>query len=341
MLFRLVLSLTVLLVGNSDIRAAPKADFHRGMVVSCPRWGPIWGSPSMAESLAELKEIGVDSVAIHPYGWVKRDGTVKFEPASELGFLSRAVELAREARVRLFWKPHLGYWGEFEWRGSIEFAEDETAWRKFFVDYEAFIVDQARFAAAAGLDLFAVGVELEATTHREGDWRRVIARVRDVFSGTVVYAANWDKLDMVPFWDAVDWIGVHAYYPLTEDPDPDRTRLAAGWKPHLDALRALSAKLEKPVLVAEVGYDLNPNAAREPWVYGTEDSPLSRELRTRLIEVAMDSLASEDFIRGMYWWKWMPGRTHFRRNFSMRDSDAKRALARRWAMSGAAELTSR
>lgn len=331
MALRPALVLGLGLLASTGLSAAPKREFHHGMVVSCPGWGPIWGSPAMAESLVELAEIGVDSVAIHPYGWVKRDGTVKFQPASELEFLSRAVELAHQADMRLFWKPHLGYWGEFEWRGSIEFGDDEAAWRKFFSEYEAFIVDQARFASSAGLDLFAVGVELEATVHREIEWRRVIAEVRKVFGGTVVYAANWDRLGQVPFWDAVDWIGVHAYFPLSDEDDPSSAQLAAGWAPHLEALRVLSARLNKPVLIAEVGYNLNPNAAREPWTYETDDSPLSRELRTRLIEAALVELASESFVRGMYWWKWMPGRTHHRRNFSMRDPEVTRALARAWA----------
>ncbi|MFQ5528212.1 MAG: hypothetical protein ACE5GX_18405 [Thermoanaerobaculia bacterium] len=338
MLVRLAVTLALLAAVGLVESADAVDDFHRGMVVSCPRWGPIWGSPAMAESLAELDGLGVDSVAIHPYGWVKRDGTVKFQPAQELAFLSRAVELSRDAGMHLFWKPHLGYWGQFEWRGAIEFGEDEAAWRKFFTDYQAFIVDQARFAARSGLDLFAVGVELEATTHREDDWRRVISAVREVFPGTVVYAANWDRLNAVPFWDAVDWIGVHAYFPLVEEEEPDRKALARGWQPHLDELKRLSGAFGKPVLVAEIGYNLNPNAAREPWLYETRDSPESRALRTLLIDVALERVASADFVRGMYWWKWMPGRTHYRRNFSMRDTTARRVLRDRWG-SPVSEMT--
>ena len=324
---------SVLLAGwaGGGAEATPRPDFHRGMVVSCPRWGPIWGSPAMAESLSELQAIGVDSVAIHPYGWVKRDGTVRLQPAESLDFLTRAVEFARAAEMRLFWKPHLGYWGEFQWRGAIEFGGDEAAWRRFFVDYESFIVDQARFAAAANLELFAVGVELEGTTHREAEWRRIIARVRDVFPGTVLYAANWDRLEDVPFWDAVDWIGVHAYFPLSSAQEPTREVLEAGWAQHLETLRELSERLGKPVLVAEIGYNLSSGAARAPWEYETEDSPASRGLRRRLVEVALEQLAGQSFVRGMYWWKWMPGELRHRRNFSMRDPEIQRILANAWA----------
>ena len=158
----------------------------------------------------------------------------------------------------------------------------------------------------------------------------MIAEVRKVFAGIIVYAANWDRLGQVPFWDAVDWIGVHAYFPLSVEDDPSRAALTAGWQPHLDELRVLSKTVGKPVLVAEVGYNTNPGAAREPWSYETVDSFESRALRVRLVDVAMERLSGEDFIRGMYWWKWMPGRTHFRRNFSMRDVGIKRVLRRRW-----------
>jgi hypothetical protein len=333
--------LGVLLLAGTAAAAPPRPEFLHGMVVSCPRAGAIWGSPAMAESLIELKAIGVDSVAIHPYGWVKRDGTVEFRPAADLDFLHQAVELAGKADMHLFWKPHLGYWGEFEWRGTIEFGDREAAWQRFFDQYEAFIVDQARFAAAAGLDLLAVGVELDATTHRETEWRRIIARVREVFPGTLVYAANWDKLDRVPFWDAVDWIGVHAYFPLSTEEDPEMPLLEAGWKPHLAQLRQLSERFDKPVLIAEIGYNVNANAAREPWSYQTLDTSPSRVLRTRLIEVALETFESEGHIRGLYWWKWMPGATHHRRNFSMRDPEVQSVLARAWGSPAAAVGSSR
>jgi len=341
MVRRLAVSFGLALLTIPGAKAAPPTEFHRGMVISCPRWGPIWGSTAMEESLGELVEMGVDSVAIHPYGWVKRDGTVKFQPAEGLDFLHRAVELANQADLRLFWKPHLGYWGEFKWRGSVEFGDDDAAWSKFFAEYEAFIVDQARFASSAGLELFAVGVELEATVHREAEWRRVIAAVRKVFRGTLVYAANWDRLEEVPFWDAVDWIGVHAYFPLSDEQDPSSEELIAGWTSHLEALRELSERLSKPVLVAEVGYNVHPGAAREPWIYETLDSPASRDLRKRLVETALNRLASESFIRGMYWWKWMPGPTHHRRNFSMRDPELKRLISKAWAPTPAAVPTAR
>ena len=303
----------------------------RGMVVSCPTWGPVWGSPLMAESLAELGELGVEWIAIHPYAGVRRSGAVRVPPAASTGFLDKAVELMRQAEMKIFWKPHLAYWGSFGWRGEIAFGDDEAAWRRFFEGYREFIVDQARFAETAGAELFAVGVETDATLHREADWRRIVAAVRQVYSGRITYAANWDQLGQVGFWDAVDVIGVHAYFPLAEGDGPDAETLRRGWDAPLAELRRLAASQGgKPVVFAEIGYNRSPDAARRPWEYEMRDGPEVRALRQRLIEVALARIEGEPVVRGMFWWKWIPGDTRFDPDFSMRDPEARQALERHW-----------
>ena len=319
----------------SGDRPFPASGFLRGMTVSCPRYGPIWASPAMTESLRELAGLGVEWVAIHPYAGVRRGGHVRATPAAETGYLDGAVEIAREEGMRLFWKPHLAYWGSFDWRGDIEFGDDEPSWRRFFDGYRSFIVDQARFAETVGIRLFAVGTELEGTTHREREWREIVAAVRAVYSGHLTYAANWDRLDRVPFWDAVDWIGVQAYFPLSDRTDPDRAALEAGWVRHLRELEELSRRHGKKVLFTEIGYDRSETAASEPWKRGASPSPEARELRRRLMDVALARLPREPWLAGMFWWKWMPGHSSIwdrgDRNFSMRAVEAREALSRHWA----------
>jgi len=305
--------------------------FMRGMIVSCPRAGQIWGSPSMVDALDQLGELGVEWIAIHPYARVRRDGAVNSRPASEVDYLGRAVEIARAAGMRLFWKPHLAYWGSFEWRGDIDFGTDEAAWQRFFDSYQRFIVDQARFAQKSGVEMFAVGIEYEKTTHREQEWRRIIAAVREVYDGRVTYAANWDSLGRVPFWDAVDWIGVHAYFPLSLEEDPSQEVLWQGWNEPLRQLSTLSSTHgDKPIFFAEIGYSRSHSAAREPWSPQLEDSPQALLLRQRLIEVALDRVEEQPFVRGMFWWKWIPGPDPWDRDFSMKDPEARQALGSYW-----------
>lgn len=330
-----VLALFAATAAEPTLAAAPAEQgdevFLKGMIVSCPRAGEVWGSPAMAEALHELRDLGVEWVAIHPYARVRRDGSIGYRAAEEVAYLERAVEIVRAAGMRLFWKPHLAYWGSFEWRGDIEFGTDEEAWRRFFDGYRRFIVDQARFAQAMGVEVFAVGVEVERTTHREGDWRRIIAAVREVYVGRITYAANWDSLDRVPFWDVVDWIGVHAYFPLSLKDDPSRDALQQGWSEPLRQLASLSSRHHgKPVLFAEIGYSRSRGAAREPWTPRLEESTRALELRQRLIEVALERIQTAPHVRGMFWWKWIPGPDPWDRDFSMKDPEARRALGRYW-----------
>lgn len=319
-------ALVFLLVLTGVARA--ETPFMKGVTVSCPGYGQIWGTPEMNASLVALRERGVDWVAIHPYAGVRRDGSIRWQPAEETGYLGRAVAIAKAEKMPLFWKPHLAYWGSFEWRGTIAFESDE-AWKRFFADYGAWIVDQAKFAQKHRLPLFSVGIEYAKTMRFEAEWRAIIAAIRKVYSGKITYSANWDDYDKVPFWDAVDLVGVQAYFPVGGDA-PKRAEIEAAWDAHLATLGAFSKKTGKPMLFTEIGYARGDRAAAEPWKPDVDRSERARALRTLLLDVAMERIPRASFVRGMFWWKWLPGRARFDRDFSMRDAEALEALSRHW-----------
>jgi hypothetical protein len=304
--------------------------FLRGMTITCPRFGQIWGSEHMTAAIREVKGLGVEWISIHPYIHIDPNGHLHFRrPADQTDYLVQAVEIARREGVQFFWKPHLSYWGSFEWRGAITFDSEEE-WRRFFDGYRRFIVDQARFAETHSLPLFAVGVELEGTTHRP-EWQQILNEVREVYRGQVTYAANWDRLESVPFWDQLDVIGVQAYFPLSAAANPDRQALERGWDRHLEELGALSRRHGgKPVVFAEIGYNPSKVAAREPWDYHVDRTAASEQLRRRLMETALERLPREPYLLGIFWWKWMPGPHPGRSNFSMRDPEAREALMEAW-----------
>lgn len=336
----LALSLALLSALPSPGRASETATanedlgFLRGVTVSCPGYGQIWGSSQMARALGELDDLGVRWVSIHPYAGVRRDGSIRYQAAEDTGYLSRAAKLAQDANIELFWKPHLAYWGSFEWRGTIEFGDNAKRWRRFFDDYRAFILDQAQFAESAGVRLFSIGLEYEQTAHFDDEWRRLIREVRQVYSGQITYSANWDRLDQVTFWDQVDYIGVQGYFPLASEDDPSREAILRGWRAPLEQLRRLSERYDKPILFAEIGYDVSPDAAREPWRRNSRDNPRNRQLQRRLMEVALETLEEQPFVAGMFWWKWIPGQRHGG-DFSLRPPEVREVLRSAWGPSTA------
>lgn len=104
-------------------------------------------------------------------------------------------------------------------------------------------------------------------------WRRLIADVRQRFDGKLTYAANFDQYQDVAFWDALDLIGVNAYFPLrgaSDAPAAPRDLLPLfqdRWREVLGAIDTMRSQrgLDQPVLFTEIGYTARAGATLEPW----------------------------------------------------------------------------
>lgn len=312
------------------VHSGPALGFIEGVVVSCPRSGQIWDSEEMDQAVQELRTLGVEWIQFHPYAGVAKDGRIRTS-ARTVTWTEGGIRRIQGAGLQTMLKPHLAYWGSFSWRGAITFSS-EAAWRRFFDGYTRFILDQARRAEAGGVPVFVVGTELDRTVHREKEWRDLIQKVRSVYAGHLTYAANWDRVHDVPFWDALDGIGVQGYFPLGPR-DASDTDIKSGWALVLTDLSALSRRFGVPVVFTEIGYALSRDAAQEPWKAAMESSPKARALRNRLTRIALEELPKYDFVAGVFWWKWIPGWNWFDRDFSMRDEDMKELLDRFWTES--------
>src|SRR5256714_11150219 len=60
----------------SGLAERPPPPVYKGMTVSCQTWGIEWQMPEMEAALDELKSLGVNSIAIHPYAQIREDGHV-------------------------------------------------------------------------------------------------------------------------------------------------------------------------------------------------------------------------------------------------------------------------
>lgn len=108
--------------------------------------------------------------------------------------------------------------------------------------YETFVTHYAQLAQFWGVEQLCIGTELQATQSREANWRDVVAAARAVYSGSLTYSANHDDPgEAVTWWDALDTIGVSAYYQLTGENDPILDELRAAWTSRAEVLSDLSA----------------------------------------------------------------------------------------------------
>ena len=311
----------------------------RGVTISCQTWGREWGTDGFARELDDLATLGVNWVAIHPYARIEADGTVRwraFDPEQPPAWLARPIAEAHRRGMAILIKPHLACWGSpFSWPGEVDFEGAEL--ERFFTTYRGWIVALAR--ATRGADAFVVGTETDRLVAHEGPWRALVAAVRAVTDAKLTYAANHTDFERVPFWDALDAVGVQGYFPLAAGDDPSPPELELGWRAAIERLRAVHERTGKPVVLTELGYDRSLAAAREPWAFShpraalrADDVPRAEALQVHCFEAALRALEDErSWLRGAFLWKWFVGEPGRGEDFVV-DAPAIRALlARHWA----------
>ncbi|MBC8646840.1 MAG: hypothetical protein H7X85_06730 [Thermoanaerobaculia bacterium] len=293
--------------------AAPRrrpmpAGFLRGVSYAMTnRVDSSYASPRSFETLRALAKRDVNSISIMPFAFSRTAS----DP--EIGFIHRnpsgetdegtvlAVVHARQVGMSAMLKPQI-WLGGGAFVGEIAMDREED-WKEWFADYRRFIVHNAVVAEAGQAELFCVGTELSKTEIRDGQWRSVIAAVRLATGAPLLYASNWAAGAVrVPFWDALDAIGVDFYDPLSANPLASDAELVLGARRAYAPLARLASTHRKPVVFTEAGYP----PVRGAWLTPHEepmDRPLDPEHAGRAIAAVFAALEREPGWKGVYWWK--------------------------------------
>ena len=290
-------------------------------------------------ALDDLALLGATHVAVVPFGWMAAMDVpavhLRTDPSwyaeSDAGIRDLHARLG-ERGIGLILKPQLWVRGG-GWSAEIAF-EEEAEWAAWEADYRALALHYARLAAELGSDVFVLATELAgATQAREAFWRGLVREVRAVYPGRLTVAANWHgDADVLPFWDALDLVGVQAYYPVSDADTPTSDELRAGWTGIAATLRALHEATGKPVLLTELGYRSIGTAAARPWLWPEhgEDAPPTPGLQAALYDAALGTLWTLPFVEGVILWKAHPepDAHRHRLDFTWQDKPAETVVAR-------------
>ena len=251
-----------------------------------------------------------DWIALNPFGHQSgaSDPHVYFGDDPPDAHITHAIREARELGLKVLLKPHilLRRPGAHEWRGTIG-MDTEEHWQSWFADYAKFILHYAALAEREQVALFCVGVELSRTAiEREADWRRLIAQVRERYSGPIVYAANWwGEYDRIAFWDAVDYIGINAFFPLSDHPNPSLSELRSATEAVADQIAVVQRLADKPVIFTEVGFKSISGTSVRPWEWPRPIEPaVNLDEQSRCYQAILETFCNRPWFYGMYWWKW-------------------------------------
>ena len=331
--------------------------FQRGVnFAHIHRRGHGYGSQQAALELDTLKEIGVNWIAITPFGYQESDTAdeVRGYPGGAEGSeffrhtdptltdddLKAQIDSAHVRGIRVTLKPQLwsrDFWNGEKWNGTVH-QSSAAAHQRWWKSYREFALHYARLAAEDGADQYCVGTELAMiTTRYPVEWRDLIGDIRRIYHGSLTYAAHWEtEFEHIEFWDALDFIGITAYFPLDAPENATVDELLNAWKPIRDTIQMLSDRVRRPVLFLEAGYPAASASYQKPWVYR------NREVDESAQAVAYDALfrafSKASWWKGIYIWKDFtdPARTYERRDrtgFSFRHRAAELVL-RNWFSSG-------
>ena len=278
--------------------------------------------PPPAGTLQRLADLGVTHVTLITFAFQPGHDVPELRMHTDARWFSESDQgirlLAAEAQalgMQILLKPHVwvGGWAGTQERHAIGFAT-ETAWAEWEAAYRRFVLHYARLSEEVGAPVFCIGTELAGPARQRPDfWRRLIAEVRTVYSGHLTYAANWwDEYEHLAFWDALDYVGVQAYFPLSTATAPAAGQLRRGWQRHRRALLRTARRTGRPILFTEIGYRSVPGAAAEPWRWPSREEvgtvAPDEALQARLYEAFFAELWDEPWFAGAIVWKWYPPR---------------------------------
>lgn len=215
--------------------------------------------------------------------------------------VTHAIQTAHAAGLRVMLKPHLDLSEDFShWRGEIGKSFDQQQWQIWFESYTTYITHFAVIAEDQNVDAFVVGTEMVTPSTHDQEWREIIQAVRAQYSGPLTYAAIENEFS-ITWWDALDMIGIDAYYPLSESASPRIDQLVAGWQPVISKLEALSKHWNKPILFTEIGYQSLDKVNNTPTGVNWSNE-LDPQEQADCYAAAFQAFSGKAWWRGAFWW---------------------------------------
>ncbi len=269
-------------------------------------------SPNKVEQqdLEPVVELNANYASVMPFGFIRSlehpeviyDTKRQWYGETKEG-AKQYIEKLHQNKIAVMLKPQIWIWhGEFT--GNLQ-MKSESEWKQLESSYRTFILEFAKLAEETNVAIFCIGTELEQfILHRQAYWTNLISEIKSIYQGELTYAANWDEYKRVPFWEALDYIGVDAYFPISHSKTPTLIESKDGWKTWKEELKMISEKTNKEVLFAEFGYRSVDFAAKEPWRSDRSMTGVNLKAQSIATQALFEEIWGEDWFAGGFIWKW-------------------------------------
>ncbi len=262
------------------------------------------------QSMERLASNGLDWICITVNGWQETfASTVIFslygrtQTDEEIAF---AVRKAHSLGLKVCLKPMVNCLDN-SWRARIDFPTEDGVnyWEKWFASYNRFMLYYADMAEKLGCEMLCTGCEMAGMDKQAERCVDMISKVRKVYHGIVMHNINHGDELRFPWLEAVDIIGISAYYPVTDGVHRDADTMRANWAKVVERLRACHDKYRKPIMFAEIGVRNEQGCTAYPWDFHDRlELPLDEKEQSDFYETAMEATWDIDWFAGYFWWDW-------------------------------------
>jgi hypothetical protein len=262
------------------------------------------------ESFTTIIRTGTEWVAIVPYAFNRPGETGvyfnterQWEGEKKDGVI-KTVNRAKEAGLKVMMKPHVWVLGQ-GWMGDFTLNSDQK-WQEWQKGYTEYLLFYATLSDSLGVEMLCIGTEMRKVVNERPEFfPQLIREIKKVYKGKITYAANWDNYQNVTFWDQVDYIGVDAYFPLSDDALPSLESLTEAWAPLADELGRYAKKENRPILFTEYGYESTTFAMAGHWKQ--HERTWNEEAQALGLESLYTTFwADKPWFAGGFLWKWHP-----------------------------------
>lgn len=266
--------------------------------------------PITKEHVDPVSNINANYAAVMPFGFIRdlNNPNISFNRdkqwfgETKVGTKQYIQEL-QKANIKIMLKPQIWVWqGAFT--GYIKMT-NETDWNTLESTYTQFIMQYAKVATETNAEMFCIGTELEQfIVNRPAYWNKLIKEIKTIYKGKLTYAANWDEYKRTPFWDQLDFIGIDAYFPVSEEKTPTVEECLKGWEQHKKLIHDMYETHKKPILFTEFGYRSVDYSGKEPWKSDRSMIQVNLDAQTNTTKAIFDTFWDEDWFAGGFIWKW-------------------------------------
>ncbi len=217
-----------------------------------------------------------------------------------------AVKLAKSLGLKVCLKPMVNCLDR-SWRARIHFPTEEgtTYWDDWFSSYRNFMNYYAEMAERLGCEMLCTGCEMAGMDTQAERCRRMIAEVRERYSGIVMHNINHGDEFKSSWLDAVDVIGISGYYPVTDAGHRGAGVMRERWKRVTEGLEACHRHYGKPVMFAEIGVRNEEGCTAYPWdFHNRPEKAADEQEQADFYMTAMEATWDLPYFAGYFWWDW-------------------------------------